>query len=300
MAERALVVTELTKSYGEKLALDGLSVSLEDGAACALVGPNGAGKTTLISILLGLIAGDSGRATIFGDEAGSIAARKHIGYLPDVPSFPGWMRADEVLHLSRRLSGGDDVVDPLLEAVGLAGNRRPVRMFSRGMKQRLGLAQALVSSPRLLILDEPTSALDPAGQRLFHDLVRSLRGRATVLYSTHSLGEAEQVCDSAIIVNAGRLVRQSSMDNLIREGQGLFLDVSGPVDRLVDLLGRVPWVSALDRSGATRQTLSLRVADLETAQRELPGLIASSGVVLHSLNPRGLADIFLDLTGGSR
>lgn len=300
MAERALVVTELTKSYGEKLALDGLSVSLEDGAACALVGPNGAGKTTLISILLGLIAGDSGRATIFGDEAGSIAARKHIGYLPDVPSFPGWMRADEVLHLSRRLSGGDDVVDPLLEAVGLAGNRRPVRMFSRGMKQRLGLAQALVSSPRLLILDEPTSALDPAGQRLFHDLVRSLRGRATVLYSTHSLGEAEQVCDSAIIVSAGRLVRQSSMDNLIREGQGLFLDVSGPVDRLVDLLGRVPWVSALDRSGATRQTLSLRVADLETAQRELPGLIASSGVVLHSLNPRGLADIFLDLTGGSR
>lgn len=108
------------------------------------------------------------------------------------------------------------------------------------------------------------------------------------------------MCDSAIIVNAGRLVRQSSMDNLIREGQGLFLDVSGPVDRLVDLLGRVPWVSALDRSGATRQTLSLRVADLETAQRELPGLIASSGVVLHSLNPRGLADIFLDLTGGSR
>jgi len=300
MAERPLVVTELTKRYGGTAALDGLSVSLDEGAACALVGPNGAGKTTLISILLGLVTADSGRATIFGEEAGSIAARRHIGYLPDVPSFPGWMRADEVLHLSRRLTGGEDVVDYLLNAVGLAGNRRPVRMFSRGMKQRLGLAQALVSSPRLLILDEPTSALDPAGQRLFHDLVRSLRGRAAVLYSTHSLSEAEHVCDSAIIMNEGRLVRQSEIATLVRDGQGLVLDVSGPVDRLADLIGTAPWISSVGRSGVGRETVTLQVTDFQAAQREIPHLVASSGAILHSLNPRGLGDIFLDMTGGPR
>lgn len=303
MVERALAVAGLTKLYGEKRALDDLTVALDDGVACALVGPNGAGKTTLISILLGLIGADAGTADIYGDPAGSIAARRHIGYLPDVPSFPGWMRADEVLELALRLSRIDStsVVGPLLRAVGLEGNRRPVRMFSRGMKQRLGLAQALVGSPRLLILDEPTSALDPAGQRLFHDLVRSLRGRATVLYSTHSLDEAERVCDSAIIINEGRLVRQSSMDDLIREGQGLSLDVSGPVDRLVDDLRAAPWIRSIDRAGnGPRETLTMRVTDLETAQRELPGIIAATGAALHSLNPRGLADIFLDLTGGAR
>lgn len=301
MAEQALAVAGLTKLYGEKRALDDLTVALEDGGACALVGPNGAGKTTLISILLGLIEADSGSAEIFGHPAGSIAARRHIGYLPDVPSFPGWMRADEVLELALRLSGIDStsVVTPLLRAVGLEGSRRPVRMFSRGMRQRLGLAQALASSPRLLILDEPTSALDPAGQRLFHELVRSLRGRAAVLYSTHSLDEAERVCDSAIIIDEGRLVRHSSMDDLVREGQGLTIVVSGAVDELVSSLRTVPWVRGIDRAGDGRQeTLSLSVTDLEAAQRDLPGIIAAAGAALHSLNPRGLADVFLDLTGG--
>lgn len=303
MAEHALAVAGLTKRYGETRALSDLTVALEDGAACALVGPNGAGKTTLISILLGLIGADAGTADIYGDPAGSIAARRHIGYLPDVPSFPGWMRADEVLELALRLSRIDStsVIEPLLAAVGLAEDRRPVRMFSRGMKQRLGLAQALAASPRLLILDEPTSALDPAGQRLFHDLVRSLRGRAAVLYSTHSLDEAERVCDSAIIINEGQLVRQSSMDALVRDGQGLSLCVSGSVDRLVERLQALPWVRAIDRTAdGPRETLGMRVTDLETARRETPGIIAASGASLHSLNPRGLADIFLDLTGGAR
>lgn len=302
MAERALEITGLTKSYGGTRALDDLSFTVDEGAACALVGPNGAGKTTLISILLGLVGKDSGSALIFGSEAGGLTARSDIGYLPDVPSFPGWMRADDFLALSVELSGSSarSVIDPLLEAVGLAGNRNPVRTFSRGMRQRLGLAQALAASPRLLILDEPTSALDPAGQRLFHGLVQSLKGRTTVLYSTHSLNEAERVCDSAIIIDQGRLVRHSTMDDLITGGQGLTIDVAGPAPALVKRLEQAAWVTQVQAElSEPRSQISVTVRDMTEAQQRITHLLAETGVAVHSLRPRTLEEIFLDLTGGA-
>lgn len=298
--EPALSVSALTKSYGTRTVLDDLTFTIGAGSTCALVGPNGAGKTTLISILLGLIDKDSGDARVFGDEAGTLPARENIGYLPDVPSLPGWMRADEVLTLCLNLSGkgSHSVIESLLEAVGLKGDERPVRTYSRGMKQRLGLAQALVSAPDLLILDEPTSALDPAGQHLFHGLVQSLKGHATVLYSTHSLNEAERVCDSAIVIDRGRLVRHAPIKDLIADGTGLTLEVSGPVDDVVDELEQADWVThVLTTDGESRSQIDVTVTDMATAGQRIPKILSSSGAALHSLRPRTLEEIFLDLTG---
>lgn len=299
MAEPALAIRGLSKFYSTKAALRDFSVTVNDGDVCALVGPNGAGKTTLINLLLGLTHPDSGSIAIYGHRAGSISAHRHVGFLPDVPSFPGWMTAEEVLRLFLDLSGKSDhsVVHPLLDAVGLSGNSRPVRQFSRGMKQRLGLAQALAGSPRLLVLDEPTSALDPSGRRLFHEIIRSLRGRATVLYSTHSLMEAESVCSSTIIVHEGQLIRHATLDELIHEGQGLIVDVTGPVEALVDRLRSAPWVrSVATKSDYSRTRIFLTVTDLPTAQHDLLPLIIDTGALLYSLEPRGLEDIFLEFT----
>ena len=207
----ALAVRGLEKRYGATEALAGIDLDVEAGELVGLLGPNGAGKSTLVKIVCGLVRPSKGRAEVFGAGAGSRSARGALGYLAELFRFPGWYSAEELLELHQRLArsrGGAAERGELLELVGLADARsRRVDAMSKGMQQRLGIAQALVGSPRLLLLDEPTSALDPSGRRTVRELLEELRGRGhTVLLNSHLLSEVELVCDRVAIIDRGRVV----------------------------------------------------------------------------------------------
>jgi ABC-2 type transport system ATP-binding protein len=217
----ALVVRGLAKRYGAVEALAGVDLEVREGELVGLLGPNGAGKSTLVKIACGLVRASRGTAEICGVPAASREARQKMGYLAELFRFPGWYSADEVLQLHQRLSdshGGDRERAELLELVGLADARnRRVEEMSKGMQQRLGVAQALVGSPPLLLLDEPTSALDPVGRRTVRQLLEELRSRGTsVLLNSHLLSEIELVCDRVAILLHGRLVAEGSPAELAR------------------------------------------------------------------------------------
>jgi ABC-2 type transport system ATP-binding protein len=216
-----LAVRGLEKRYGRVGALGGVDLDVEAGELVGLLGPNGAGKSTLVKIACGLVRPTAGRAEICGSPAGSPPARAALGYLAELFRFPGWQRADEVLSLHQRLAGSDRGASEraeLLELVGLADARdRSVEEMSKGMQQRLGLAQALVGRPRLLLLDEPTSALDPAGRRDIRAALEELRRRGiAVLLNSHLLSEVELVCDRVAILSKGAIVAAGRPAELAR------------------------------------------------------------------------------------
>jgi ABC-2 type transport system ATP-binding protein len=216
-------VRGLRKRYGATEALKGVDLEVAPGELVGLLGPNGAGKSTLVKIACGLVRATSGEARVCGEPAGSPAAGARLGYLAELFRFPGWARAEEVLHLHQRLAGsagGAAERRELLELVGLAGEeRRRVEQMSKGMQQRLGLAQALVGAPALLLLDEPTSALDPAGRATVRDLLAELRGRGVaVLLNTHLLSEVERVCDRVAVIDRGLVLAEGRPDDLDHGG----------------------------------------------------------------------------------
>ena len=217
----ALRVAGLQKRYRSAEALRGISLEVEHGELVGLRGPNGAGKSTLTKIACGLVRPTAGRVEVLGSAAGSDEARSGIGYLAELFRFPSWCSADELLQLHQRLAGSDGgrpERDRLLELVALADARdRRVGAMSKGMQQRLGIAQALIGSPRLLLLDEPTSALDPVGRRIVRDLLEHLGAEGvSILLNSHLLGEVELVCDRVAIISEGRLVEAGRTADLSR------------------------------------------------------------------------------------
>ncbi len=227
----AFTARGLVKRYGAVTALDGVDLDVEEGELVGLLGPNGAGKSTLVKIGCGLVRATAGEAAVCGSRAGSAQARAAMGYLAELFRFPGWSSADEVLLLHQRLarsSGGPGERGELLELVGLADARaRRVEDMSKGMQQRLGIAQALVGSPRFLFLDEPTSALDPGGRRTVRRLLEELRSRGiAVLLNSHLLSEIELVCDRVAILSRGRIVAEGRPSELARP-RGVEVDVDG-------------------------------------------------------------------------
>jgi ABC-2 type transport system ATP-binding protein len=233
-----LAVAGLEKRYRRVQALAGVDLAVEPGQLVGLLGPNGAGKSTLVKIACGLVRPTRGRAEVAGAPAGSVDARRALGYLAELFRFPGWMSADEVLALHQRLahsSGGAAERAELLDLVGLPEARRTrVAAMSKGMQQRLGIAQAMVGRPQLLLLDEPTSALDPAGRRVVRELLEELRRRGTsVLLNSHLLSEVELVCDHVVIVDHGRVVAAGTPTELRREG-GVEVETASGVRRFAD------------------------------------------------------------------
>ena len=217
----ALATRGLAKRYGSVEALAGVDLEVGEGELVGLLGPNGAGKSTLVKIAVGLVRASAGSAEVCGAPAGSRAARASLGYLAELFRFPGWYSADEVLTLHQRLAGSTGGVaerSRLLELVGLIEARdRKVDAMSKGMQQRLGIAQALVGDPPLLLLDEPTSALDPAGRRTVRGLLEELRGRGvSVLLNSHLLSEVELVCDRVVIITRGAVVAAGAPSELAR------------------------------------------------------------------------------------
>jgi ABC-2 type transport system ATP-binding protein len=227
----ALAVSGLAKRYGAVVALAGVDLEVQEGQLVGLLGPNGAGKSTLVKIACGLVRPSAGHAEVCGAPAGSKQARAVMGYLAELFRFPGWTTADELLELHQRLAGsdgGERERAELLELVGLADARdRQVEAMSKGMQQRLGIAQALVGSPRLLLLDEPTSALDPVGRRTVRGLLEELRRRGvSVLLNSHLLSEIELVCDHVVILLGGKVVAAGTPTELARP-RGVEIETNG-------------------------------------------------------------------------
>jgi ABC-2 type transport system ATP-binding protein len=237
-AAPAIEIRSLAKVYGTTRALDGVDLAVPEGSVYGFLGPNGAGKTTTLRILAGLARPTSGAARVLGRDvvAATNEVRALIGFLPDVPGFYPWMTAREFLELAGGLFGLTgrvlrERVDALLELAGLQGVDARIGGYSRGMRQRLGVAQALINAPRLLMLDEPTSALDPIGRREVLDMVSTLAGRTTVFFSTHILSDVERVCDRVAILDRGRVVAQAGIDELkTRHGGGhvVLVEVDDP------------------------------------------------------------------------
>ena len=227
----ALSVTDVRKSYGQVQALRGVDLEVGTGELIGLLGPNGAGKSTLVKIVCGLVRATGGTATVCGHPAGSAAAQATLGYLAELFRFPDWCTAGELLALHQELSGSDGGAaerQELLELVELADvPDRRIGDMSKGMQQRLGIAQALIGSPRVLLLDEPTSALDPAGRRTVRALLEELRSRGvSVLLNSHLLSEVELVCDRVAIIARGAVVAAGTPAELAHAG-GVEVETAG-------------------------------------------------------------------------
>jgi ABC-2 type transport system ATP-binding protein len=299
----------LTKSYGSTRVLDALDLDVEEGSIFGFLGPNGAGKTTTLRITTGLARPTTGSIEVFGrdvSEAGN-GVRSQIGYLPDVPAFYGWMTAPEFLRFAGGLFGMSRAslagrTELLLDLAGLTDVKTRIAGYSRGMKQRLGIAQALINAPRLLLLDEPTSALDPMGRKDVLDMIASLRGKTTVFFSTHILGDVERVCDAVAILDRGRLVAQAPIDELkARYGkQKVVVEVTEHADALATEFSERSWATAVARG--TQGSIEITVTDLAAAQHEIPAIVAArgSGLALLEAGEIGLEEVFVELVGGAR
>jgi ABC-2 type transport system ATP-binding protein len=227
-----IIIEDLTKEYASGwpgrppfVALAGLSLTVGKGEIFGFLGPNGAGKTTTLKVLLGLVRATSGTAVLLGKPAGDVHTRRRIGFLPESPYFYDYLSAEEFLAFYGQLAGlsRSDIshrISDLLDLVGLAEARhRQLRKFSKGMLQRIGLAQALIHDPELVILDEPMTGLDPLGRKQVRDLILSLRDRGkTVFFSTHILPDVEMICDRVGIVMKGRMLASGRVDELVRQG----------------------------------------------------------------------------------
>ena len=300
-------VDQLSKTYGAVQAISGVSFQVEAGAVVGLLGPNGAGKTTTMRILCGCIGATEGSATINGKDvaAAPAAVKASIGYLPETPPLYGHMVVREFIRFAATIKG---VADPdaataaVIETVGLDQDvggmpaaDRIIAHLSKGYQQRVGLAQALVHSPSVLVLDEPTSGLDPAQRRDLRDLLQRL-ARAqnrTVILSTHVLAEVEAICDEVVIISGGRVVAQDRIDALRGTGSMIRLRVGRPCEELVATLSDIEHVSAVTEQGEGRLQLTV-TADVRAAVAR-----ASADFELLELSQsEGLEDIYLRLTGG--
>ena len=272
----AFAAEGLHKRYGAITALDGVSLAVGEGELVGLLGPNGAGKSTLVKIGCGLVRPTAGTASVLGHPAGSRAARASIGYLAELFRFPGWLTADELMTYHQDLAhstGGAEERGRLLELVGLteAAGRR-IDAMSKGMQQRLGIAQAMVGDPRLLVLDEPTSALDPAGRRTVRALLETLRDRGVaVLLNSHLLSEVELVCDRVAIITHGRLVAEGRPDELTTS-RGVEIETGSGVRHYDAGREDVPGIVAgLVAAGERVYAVALKRSTLEDAYLEAVG-----------------------------
>ena len=303
----AIRTEQLRKTYGQVRALDGLTLTVEPGTIFGFLGPNGAGKTTTIRLLTGLAHPSGGRAWVADEDVAhsqKVAAR--IGYLPEEPAFYPWMTPVELLDHVGRLFGlpaseRKSRTVQLLEHVGLAqASKRRIGGFSRGMRQRLGLAQALINRPQVLFLDEPVSALDPAGRKEVLEMISTFRGQCTVFMSTHILDDVERICDTIGIINRGRLVVEAPQDELLAryavpafelecvEGQEQALQA------LAESLRNLPWVSSVTCNNHVTRVV---VNDVAFARQALLHEVVRGGLALqrYEVVRPSLEDVFLRL-----
>lgn len=295
---------KLTKKFNGFSAVDQLDLHVPEGSIYGFLGPNGAGKTTTIKLLTGLSKPTSGEIKICGKEVsfGSLKNRSDIGFLPDVPNFYDWMKPAEFLIFCGELFSIDkkllsNRVEYLLDLVGLAGVKKKIGGFSRGMKQRLGIAQALINEPKVVFLDEPTSALDPIGRKEVMDIIGKLSGKVTVFLSSHILADIERVCNRVVILDKGKVMIEDSIPNLrqkfARQGIEMELDETVNKKKVLELLNEQSWVESARNE--INGTFIIYTNNMKEAQINIPRLLDEHKLALKKfalLEPT-LEDVFL-------
>jgi ABC-2 type transport system ATP-binding protein len=314
-ASPAILCEDLRKVYGPIRALDGLNLAMPAGSIYGFLGPNGAGKTTAIKCLLGLTIPSGGRCSMIGVpvERFSAAARRRVGYLSQDPAYPRWMTGREVMEFVGSLYPDarrplDERTKEALALVGLeAAADRRCGGYSGGMRQRLGIGQALMGEPDLVILDEPSSSLDPVGRRDVLDILTSLRERGiSVFYSTHILDDVERVADHVAILKDGRLVRQGSMAALTSASHGRFrVTLEAPADGIAErlrALSIVTGIEPVDGESEGRMAFLVDVTDPVAAKRALPRAVIDADLVIIGCEPArwSLEDVFMESIADER
>jgi ABC-2 type transport system ATP-binding protein len=300
----------LAKHYGDVVALRSLDLEVPRNSIFGFLGPNGSGKTTAMRLLLGLTAPTGGAATVFGLDVvrDSVAIRRRVGYLPQQPRFYDGLTPRQTLRYARGFFPANPArsveseIDEVLELVGLSDKRdQPVGGLSGGQRQRLGIAQAQIHRPELLILDEPASALDPLGRRDVLEIMRRLKESTTVFYSTHILDDVQRVSDTVAILNHGERIAQAPIEQLLAGSDGPSYDVTvrGDADAARSRLAAQPWVDhveAIPLDGVVN--LRVQVGDQRRAERELLRVVLADGqveVTRFAATASGLEDVFVKL-----
>lgn len=298
----AIDVRGLRKEFGAKVAVADLTLQVEQGEIFGFLGPNGAGKTTSMKMLLGLTAPTAGSATILGHPVGHREARADIGFLPEHFRFHEWLTAAEFLDLHGKLYGmaqsrRRETIPDLLELVGLsdrAGTK--LSAFSKGMLQRIGLAQSLLNDPSLVFLDEPTSGLDPLGRRLVRNIISGLRREGTTVFlNSHLLSEIELTCDRVAFIRRGKILRVAPLSELQKEGVQVRLRVGRPDTELVERLAQFGSGAVLESGDGH---ITLNVPDESTLPR-LARWLVNEGYTLYELSPQRLSleERFIQIVG---
>jgi ABC-2 type transport system ATP-binding protein len=298
----AIDTQALRKEFGEKVAVSDLTMTVQRGEVFGFLGPNGAGKTTSIKMLLGLIAPTNGSATLLGKPLGDRETRGKVGYLPEHFRFHEWLEAAEFLDFHGRLYGmsksqRQEVVPDLLELVGLKERAKTkLRAFSKGMLQRVGLAQALLNSPDLVFLDEPTSGLDPIGRRLVREIIEGLREQGTAVFlNSHLLSEIEQTCDRVAFIREGKVLQTSSLSEFEKERLRVFIRVGQPTEQLMTELAQFGEEVKMERGNGRIQLLLPHDDHLP----QLANWLIQQGHTLYELSPQRLSleERFLQVVG---
>jgi ABC-2 type transport system ATP-binding protein len=310
MDERAIEIRGLEKRYGDVLALRSLDLDVPRGSIFGFLGPNGSGKTTAMRILLGLARPTGGRARVLGFDvvAQSLEIRRRVGYLAQLPRFYEELTPRETLRFSLGFfphDAEDRVDDEVADALELVGIRdkadQPVGGLSGGQRQRLGIAQAYVHRPELLILDEPAAALDPIGRRDVLEIMRRLRGSTTIFYSTHILDDVERVSDDVAVLDQGRRLAQAPIEDLLSGSaeHAFVVEIRGGADEAVGRLRAQPWVTAV-RTDTNEARMRLRVVvdDPDAAEEHLLRVlleVEGLRVVSYAASRLDLEDVFMQL-----
>ncbi|UCD97231.1 MAG: ABC transporter ATP-binding protein [Candidatus Bathyarchaeota archaeon] len=298
----------LTKTYGSLVAVNKLNLKVEKNTIHGFLGPNGAGKSTTIKVLIGLLKADSGSAKILGQEIGwdRPETRAHVGYMPELPKLPKHLKGTELLDIYGRMYGMTEAerakqVPELLDVVGL-GDRGTdlIGQYSKGMQQRLGLAQALLNAPELVILDEPSLGLDPVGMVEVRDLMKKLAKQGTTIFlSSHLLHEVQQVCTQVTIINRGVEVTSGSLEEISSRVEGplkIEVEVNNLSKPILEKLEALPFVDNVSRSG---KKLLIELTTRDDVRSEVSQAITNAGGVVVAMNLKGesLEDVFIDLLG---
>ena len=295
-----LEVKNVTKTFNKKIAVNHFSMELQTGECVGLIGPNGAGKSTLIKVISDIIHPTKGKVTLNGNNISTM--KREIGYLPQYPNFYPWMTAKETLTFMGQLSGlkKQDLtteIPKLLTKVGLLGEENSkVGTFSGGMKQRLGIAQALLHKPSLIIMDEPVSALDPVGRREVLNLIKEIKEDTTILLSTHILGDAEEICERFVIIKDGTKVEDTTITELLTQNQKnkLVVEITAKDHAWIDEVKELPYVKEIEFTG---NRLYIEVENIEKDKKELlkNALQNDVDIVKFQMDQETLEEIFLKL-----
>jgi ABC-2 type transport system ATP-binding protein len=304
----------LCKSYKNLQVLNSLDLKVHQNSIFGFLGPNGAGKTTTIKLMLGLTHPTSGSATIFGMDSvkQSVYIRARIGYLPQEPHFYEYMTARQTLRFTAEFffkgpkKAIDDRVDEMLELLDLSDKAdRPIKTFSGGERQRLGIAQAQVNYPDLLIFDEPAASLDPLGRRDVLEVMSRLSKYATIFYSTHILDDVQRVSDTVVILNKGKLVAQGPIEELLAGSEGVIyiIHLKGEVELALNLVQSLPWVSGVKTNQSNEESIwQVSVTDPEAAEAQLLKLLVNQPVVVNEFRRKqyDLEDVFMHVIEGGQ